>query len=298
MSFGENLQNLRRKENMTQDELAEKLNVSRQAVSKWESASGYPETEKIIAICEIFNCSMDDLVKGKIKETNLEKNNYDLIMTKSAKGNSLAVGIILLGVAIMLTILSFATNEQLEEQYSFIGVIFVLLGVVFAVPLFIINGNRIEEFKQKNPKLNNIYNEKELEEGKAKYTKFTAIGISIILIGVIAMLLIVGLKISDEESCLAVAVLMYFITIGTTIIVYSSSMKDKFDILKYNKENSLEYKELKNKVGRICGIIMLVATIIFLVWGFTLNMWQINWIVYPIGGIICGIISILIEKDR
>ena len=45
MSLSENLQNLRKIKNMSQEELAEKLNVSRQAVSKWESGNGYPETE-------------------------------------------------------------------------------------------------------------------------------------------------------------------------------------------------------------------------------------------------------------
>ncbi len=292
MNFAENLQNLRKKSNMTQDELAEKLQVSRQAVSKWESGSGYPETEKIISICEIFDCSMDELVKGKI--TLDKKDNYDLIMSKSAKQVAIAVTLILLGVSIFLTIIGLSPDV---EQYSLIGICVILLGVAFAVPLFIINGSKIEEFKKKNPILNNVYTENELEVGKTKYTKFTAIGISIILIGVMIMMLLLGLKIGGEESPLPVAILMYFITIGTSIIVYASNMKEKFDIPKYNKENTLEYKEIKNKVGKICGIIMLITTIIFLIWGFTLNMWEINWMVYPIGGILCGIISIIFEKD-
>lgn len=292
MNFAENLQNLRKKSNMTQDELAEKLQVSRQAVSKWESGSGYPETEKIITICEIFDCSMDELVKGKISLD--EKDNYDLIMSKSAKQVAIAVTLILLGVSIFLTIIGLSPDV---EQYSLIGICVILLGVAFAVPLFIINGSKIEEFKKKNPILNNVYTENELEVGKTKYTKFTAIGISIILIGVMIMMLLLGLKIGGEESPLPVAILMYFITIGTSIIVYASNMKEKFDIPKYNKENTLEYKEIKNKVGKICGIIMLITTIIFLIWGFTLNMWEINWMVYPIGGILCGIISIIFEKD-
>ena len=292
MNFAENLQNLRKKKNMTQDELAEKLQVSRQAVSKWESGSGYPETEKIISICDIFNCSMDELIKGKISLD--EKDNYDLIMSKSAKQVAIAVALILLGVSIFLTIASLAPDV---EQYSLIGICAILLGVSFAVPLFIINGSKIEEFKKKNPILNNVYTENELEVGKAKYTKFIAIGISIILIGVMIMMLLLGLKFGGEESPLPIAILMYFITIGTSIIVYASNMKEKFDIAKYNKENTIEYKEIKNKVGKICGIIMLITTIIFLIWGFTLNMWEINWMVYPIGGILCGIISIIFEKD-
>ena len=292
MNFAENLQNLRKKKNMTQDELAEKLQLSRQAVSKWESGSGYPETEKIISICEIFDCSMDELVRGKI--TLDKKDNYDLVMSTSAKQVSIAVTLILLSVSIFLTIIGLSPDV---EQSSLIGICVILLGVAFAVPLFIVNGFKIEEFKKKNPILNNVYNENEVEVGKTKYTKFTAIGISIILMGVMIMMLLLGLKIGGEESSLPVAILMYFITIGTSIIVYASNMKEKFDILKYNKENTLEYKEVKNKVGKICGIIMLITTIIFLIWGFTLNMWEINWLVYPIGGILCGIISIIFEKD-
>ena len=50
MSFGENLRKIRKQRNITQEELAELLNVSRQAISKWEAGNGYPETEKLILI--------------------------------------------------------------------------------------------------------------------------------------------------------------------------------------------------------------------------------------------------------
>ena len=298
MSLSENLQNLRKIKNISQEELAEKLNVSRQAVSKWESGSGYPETEKIISICEIFDCSMDQLVKGKISnDIKSEKNNYDLIMTKAAKEISLGVALILLGVSIMLTIIGFASNEQTEEQFALIGVIAILIGVVFAVPMFIINGSKIENFKKKNPKMANVYTEDEVDEANSKYTKYLATGISIIILGVVTMMLFLVLKTFGEESTFPVAILMYLITIGVLIIVYSGMMKEKFNIEKYNYENTEEYKKVDNKVGKICGIIMLATTIIFLVWGFTLNMWYINWVVYPVGGIMCGIVSIILKKD-
>jgi len=64
MSFGQNLQFLRKMSNrMTQEELAEKLGVSRQTVSKWELDQVYPEMSKLIEICELFSCSMDQLVR-------------------------------------------------------------------------------------------------------------------------------------------------------------------------------------------------------------------------------------------
>lgn len=64
MSFGKNLQFLRRMHNaMTQEELAEKMGVSRQTVSKWELDAAYPEIEKVFELCEFFSCTMDQLLR-------------------------------------------------------------------------------------------------------------------------------------------------------------------------------------------------------------------------------------------
>ncbi|MCI9551479.1 MAG: helix-turn-helix domain-containing protein [Oscillospiraceae bacterium] len=56
MTFGENLQFLRKRANMTQEDLAEKMEVSRQSVSKWESNVSYPETDAILRLCSLFHC--------------------------------------------------------------------------------------------------------------------------------------------------------------------------------------------------------------------------------------------------
>ena len=62
MSFGENLKNVRKQRGVTQEELAEILGVSRQAISKWESDGGYPETEKLLVISKTLNISIDYLL--------------------------------------------------------------------------------------------------------------------------------------------------------------------------------------------------------------------------------------------
>lgn len=64
MSFGKNLQFLRHlRGNMTQEDLAEKMNVSRQTVSKWELDIAQPEMDKAIELCKFFNCSLDNLFR-------------------------------------------------------------------------------------------------------------------------------------------------------------------------------------------------------------------------------------------
>ncbi len=73
MSFADNLQYLRKKNKITQEELAEDLGVSRQSVSKWETGDAYPETEKLIALCDKFDVTLDDLLRGNVVEEDDEE---------------------------------------------------------------------------------------------------------------------------------------------------------------------------------------------------------------------------------
>lgn len=67
MTLGYKLSKLRKENNYTQEQLADILGVSRQAISKWESDAAYPETDKLIRISELFNCSLDYLLKEQIE---------------------------------------------------------------------------------------------------------------------------------------------------------------------------------------------------------------------------------------
>ena len=66
MSFRTNLQYLRAQRNITQERLSMLLGVSRQAISKWESEKAYPEMDKLLMICDLFGCTLDDLVLGDV----------------------------------------------------------------------------------------------------------------------------------------------------------------------------------------------------------------------------------------
>lgn len=70
MTLGEKIVKQRKEQNYTQEQLAEILNVSRQSVSKWESDIAYPETDKLIKMGKLFDCSMDYLLKEEITEKN------------------------------------------------------------------------------------------------------------------------------------------------------------------------------------------------------------------------------------
>lgn len=73
MKFNEKLQKLRKENKMSQEQLADLLDVSRQAVSKWESGTTYPEMDKLLMLCKIFKCTLDELTNDDISDITLEE---------------------------------------------------------------------------------------------------------------------------------------------------------------------------------------------------------------------------------
>lgn len=91
MNLGKNLQILRKITNMTQEELAEKLNVSRQTISKWELGAILPEIEKLIDLCELFNCSVDQLLRENMDFSNKAYTNIRIVTVEPFRYISYAV---------------------------------------------------------------------------------------------------------------------------------------------------------------------------------------------------------------
>lgn len=301
MAFNENLQNLRKMKGMSQEQLAEQLEVSRQAVSKWESGSGYPETEKLIAICEIFDCSVDTILKGKITaDSTGEKNKYESLQNRFSKGIALGVGVILLGVTILLYLAGVANTAETElmtERYVILGVVILLCCVAIAVPVFIMLGSEKESYDKKHPQLPYFYQETEIESFDKKFVKAIALGVALILVGVIALISLYGLRIASDESTMPVVILMGCVTIAVTIFTYFGIQKEKYDIEEYNRMHTEEGKKREDTSDKICAVIMLTATAIFLASGWLFDLWKINWVVFPIGGIACGIVATIMEKE-
>ena len=124
MNFASNLQKLRKNKNMSQEVLAERLDVTRQSVSKWESGATYPEMDKLISICKIFNVDMDTLVNGDVsKEKNNKDNSINTINTTKDildKFNTL-----------MKKFVYCFENMTLKEIFGFIITIICLIIIVF-----------------------------------------------------------------------------------------------------------------------------------------------------------------------
>ena len=299
MSLNQNLRILRKSHGLSQEDFADKLDVSRQAVSKWESGEAYPETEKIIAICDLFNCNMDDLVRGEMQTENhpqenpLAPENYDKIMTSAVRDETLGLAIILLGISLALTSGSLLQNQN---ESDIIGSIIIIISIILAIPILTISKTKVQNFREHNPVLNKIYPDEISAQQKVKYTKLFSFGIATILLGVIALML---LLVNDILSAnLSVAVLMYFITIGESLLFYASKMSAKYNLEKYNSQNTPEYRAKILLVRKINSIVFIGATIIFVLWGVLADSWAKNWVIYLIALLACAVVNIILERTR
>ncbi len=99
MDLGEKLYELRRAKNLTQDDVAEKLNITRQTVSKWETNLSTPDFDKIVPLCELYEVSPNELLKGEKeeqeidnkKEQNKSKEDYENMTNNQIKQKSAEV---------------------------------------------------------------------------------------------------------------------------------------------------------------------------------------------------------------
>ena len=153
MNFASNLQKLRKKENMSQEALAEKLDVTRQSVSKWESGASYPEMDKLISICKIFNVDMDTLVNGDVLDEK-KQDKETTINTKDIldKFNTL-----------MKKIVCLFESMSFKEIIEFLVTVFLLIIIILigTIPKDIIENligdGLLYDIAYVGPALNNIF---------------------------------------------------------------------------------------------------------------------------------------------
>ena len=306
MSLGENLQFLRKKENITQEQLAEQLNVSRQSVSKWESDSAYPEMDKLLQLCNLFHCSMDDLVQKEISQVYIEdKADYDNHFNEFSKYVSLAVGIILFGLSVMNLIYGinyFFPNEIIKEDLCSM---FFLIFVVIGVAILVLMGIRHEDFKKKNPFIINFYKEEEIDKFNRKFSVMVTTAVSLFIIdAIIFMGAETAFPAIDENEYLESLIFCIFFLIiaaGVMLLVYAGIQKDKYDVNKYNQMNDKKSEVYKKDslTGSVCGCIMLIAMILYLIGGFVFSKWAMPTIVvFAIGGVCCAIADIIINIKK
>ena len=321
MILADKIMNLRKKACMSQEELADKLNVSRQSVSKWESAQSIPDLDKIIALSKIFSVSTDFLLKDEIEmqdpiedninyETNTKKvslneaNDY----IKIVHNNSLkiALGVFLCIISPISLVLLAGLSETYkvinENVASTIGLVTLFILVAIAVLLFMLSFSEAKEYEYIQTKsfeteygVIGMVKEKK-KDYQATYNRGLIVGVLLCVLSVIPLFVAIAFK-EEIYAIYGVCALLLIAAIGVFMIVKVSVKMNGYIALLQEGEYDKNVKEKNPIIAAISSAYWAVATIIYLVWSFTTNAWGDTWIVWVVAGILFGAISPILNMS-
>ncbi len=307
----------RKKNGWSQEELADKLGVSRQSVSKWEGAQAVPDMKKILQLSELFGVSTDYLLKDEIEETDIVAQEYadfsdneDIPVKVSVEEahrfiefNERAAGPISAGVMVciisavpLLVLLGLSQAGKLpfsEYTATMMGIIILLAMIASAVTVFIVTGMKGKPFDYLNEK--NIDTEYGVsgmaKELRTKYsgthTRMMVIGVVLCIIAAIPMFITMitgytSAKMGGSLVIYGVALLLTLVGIGVKLLVQTSMINNGYN--KLLEEG--DYTRFNKRASKWDGIYWAIAVAIYLGWSFITMDWQTTWIVWPIAGVV------------
>lgn len=282
--------------------------------------AGKMENEAIgIVISEFGN--MDELLSELdlplIEETSLERQLTEEEVTsflhKTTKAmNFIGIGVMLciLGSALLILFLQLYDQGLLigvtEKTATLIGVAQLLLLVAIAVSLFIYSGQLLEKYKFMEKAASfelPIPLKKKITAEKDAYQPifFRSVIIGVVLCILSPIAILITSSMNDQAAVYGVCLLLVFIAIAVYLFIVSGGKKDAYEKLLKVEEYSFEKRKEDKVIGAFAAVIWPLAVAIFLITGFLYGNWQINWIIFPITGLIMAMFSgayTIIKKDR
>ncbi|PET60584.1 helix-turn-helix domain-containing protein [Bacillus cereus] len=257
MGFGEKLFRLRKEKGLSQEALAEKLNTTRQAVSKWENGQGFPETEKLIMIGNVFEVSLDYLLKETAEQSNEKENGY-YVSKEMAEGHVvygqkiskyIALGFSLL----ILSTIPYLLFKENATMSTFLVIIIAVLGIGAMMASVTIEESRYNVLKKEELLFDQNFL-KELTKRyatiKKKYTAVVIVGFCFIAAGAIPFLF-EKKRITSGELAQYYPYCVVLIAIGVYLFVRVLGVLETYRILVENKEYSNRFIfKLKKKVRK------------------------------------------------
>ena len=303
----------RKKNGWSQEDLAEKLGVSRQSVSKWESAQAIPDLKKILQLSEVFGVSTDYLIRDEIEEVPaLEQAPVDNGLEETVRSVSMEEAVSFLrynetasrwiSTGVMLCILSpvllvllgglaeagFIQMEVTLAEAGGTGVLLIMIAA--AVGMFIREGMRGKKYEYlEKLDIDTEYGVngmvKEQRDAYAEtHSRRMIIGVMMCIISAVPLL---GTQMSrysnntDLLPILGVTLLLVMCAAGVKLIVLTCTRQGGFDRLLEEGD----YTRLNKKAGKYDGVYWAIATAVYLGWSFATSRWEFTWIVWPVAGV-------------
>lgn len=317
MILADKIINLRKKNGWSQEELAEKLGVTRQSISKYEGAQSIPDLDKILKLSEIFGVTTDYLIKDELEEeeyapsqmqenesesdrsvhkvTMEMANEYLQIIDWSAGKTAFATMLCILSpiVLLMLGAMSEMPDYHISENAAAgIGICVLIVLIAIAVTIFILCGMKTKkyEFMEKED-IETAYGVSGMVKEKrdayhSPYVTQLVIGITCCICSVIPLFGTLAVSESDFYMVSAVCMLLTLVAIGTYFIVRSAAKMNAMNQLLEEEDYTRQKKHENKKMSGPVTVYWLIATAIYLAWSFTTNDWDRTWIIWPVVGVL------------
>ena len=304
----------RKKNGWSQEDLAEKLGVSRQSVSKWESAQAIPDMKKILQLSEVFGVSTDYLIKDEIEEkpamelapvdNGLEETVRSVSMEEAVSflkynetaARRISTGVMLCILSPVLLILLGGLAEAgfipVEERIAELGgTAILLIMIAAAVGMFIREGMRGKKYEylekidiETEYGVNGMVKERR-DTYAETHSRRLIIGVMLCIISAVPLLGVEAVHYSNNSDLfpiLCVALLLIMCAVGVKLIVLTCSRQGGYDRLLEEGD----YSRLNKKAGRYDGVYWAIATAVYLGWSFATSRWELTWMVWPVAGVL------------
>lgn len=323
MILAEKILKLRKESGMSQEELAEKLNVSRQSVSKWESAAAYPELDKILQLAGLFGVTTDYLLKDDVERPAYsgrdetppcrrvslrEANDYLKRRADCAKRAALAVSLFILSPVPVLLLEGAAQAGTLPLQEgvaSGIGVALLLLIVAVGCVVSVAASSAAKRFDY----LKRGDFELEYGVGGAVREKREAFGrrrlaarcasIALFVLCPVPIIIAAMLDAADHVLIFLVALLLVLVAAGAGLAIGADGLPDACDRLLSEGPYAPEIRAGAEKARKFNGVFWSFAVAAYLLWSFLTKNWAVTWVVWPVAALVSsGVTSVWKRSDR
>ncbi len=329
MILADKIIDLRKKAGWSQEELAEKLAVTRQSVSKWEGAQSIPDMDKVVQMSRLFGVTTDYLLKDEIeiaeptvnaddrqpplrRVTIGEASDYLALRRVAAPKMALATmlcifsPIALIGLA-AVSELSVSIFPIREDAAAGIGLCVLLVLVAVAVVLFMDCRNKAKEydFLEKEP-FETEYGVagmvKERQKAfKPTYDRMNTIGTVLCVLSFVPLFAVMALMHEDFFMTMAVCLLLAVVGVGVYFFVYGGTINGSMEKLLEEGDYTRSEKSRKNVTGPVSVIYWLAVTAVFLIDTFGPNgngQPGYSWIIWAVAGVLYAAVLAVVKLIR
>lgn len=242
MTFGDKLYKLRKEKGLSQESLAEQVGTTRQAISKWENNQGFPETEKLVVLGNVFGVSIDYLLKDNGNFSEYENNGYYVSKEKAEAWilherqtiQKFVTGIVFL----ICSGIPFVIFEDNLPVKMFLGIISILIGITIIFTLCMTDRDYEYKVLKRNPLLfdKNYLDELTVQYNdlEKKYVNMMKTLPIIIVLGI--SMLIISKYYNDSAIKIILPIFLMMFSFGVSMFLFGSTMKETYELLIYNDE--------------------------------------------------------------